>query len=109
MPPLVSVVIPAYNAGRFIREAVGSALSQTYLHLEVIVVDDGSPQPVAQIVEADPARVRYVWKPNGGPASARNAGLRHARGTYVAFLDADEAWEPERHPAPGARPGAGER
>ncbi len=96
MPPLVSVIIPAYNAGRFIRETVESALNQTYPHLEVIVVDDGSPQPVAQVVEADPARVRYIRKPNGGPASARNAGLRRSRGELVAFLDADDVWEPDK-------------
>lgn len=94
--PLVSVVIPAYNASRYIREAVESALRQTYSHLEVIVVDDGSTDRVDWVAQLDPQRVVYVWQPNGGPGSARNAGIRLARGTYVAFLDADDVWEPDK-------------
>ncbi len=91
--PLVSVVIPAHNSSRFIREAVESALRQTHPAIEVMVVDDGSVDRVDWIVQLDPQRVTYLWKPNGGPASARNAGVRLAHGAYVAFLDADDAWE----------------
>jgi glycosyltransferase involved in cell wall biosynthesis len=88
--------MPAYNAGRFIREAVASALSQSFRALEVIVVDDGSADKVSWVVELDGERVRYHWKENGGPSSARNAAARLARGELIAFLDADDLWEPSK-------------
>jgi glycosyltransferase involved in cell wall biosynthesis len=111
MTPLVSVIIPAYNPSAALREAVESALGQTHPSVEVIVVDDGSTADTSWVPAAYGGRIRYVRKANGGPASARNAGLALARGTYVAFLDADDVWEPgklaaqveamERHPAAG--------
>ncbi len=88
----VSVIIPAYNAGQFVRQAVASALQQTFPSLEVLVIDDGSAQPVDWVVELDPARVRYHFKSNGGPSSARNLGARLARGRLLGFLDADDLW-----------------
>ncbi|HEX3903428.1 MAG TPA: glycosyltransferase family A protein [Polyangia bacterium] len=91
---LVSVVIPAYNAAEFIRQSVSSALDQSLRSIEVIVIDDGSAERVDWITELDPARVRYHWKTNGGPSSARNAGARLARGDLLAFLDADDLWAP---------------
>jgi glycosyltransferase involved in cell wall biosynthesis len=93
---LVSVVVPAYNASRFIRESVGSALAQTFTDIEVVVVDDGSAEPVPWVVALDPARVRHHWKENGGPSSARNFGAQQARGALIAFLDADDLWEPTK-------------
>ena len=96
MTPLVSVIIPAYNAGQFIREALDSALAQTWQDTEIIVVDDGSPQLAAWVTLVYPGRVTYVWKTNGGPASARNAGIRRSRGEFLAFLDADDVWEPDK-------------
>lgn len=93
---VVSVVIPAYNAGNFIRQTVTSALQQTFSSLEILVIDDGSAEPVDWIVELDPARVRYHFKPNGGPSSARNLGARMARGRLLAFLDADDLWMPDK-------------
>src|SRR5947209_7802599 len=96
-PPLVSVVIPAYNSARTVRAAVESALQQSVDDLEVIVVDDGSADETAETAEAigDP-RVRVLRQHNGGAASARNAGIDAARGQYVAFLDADDLWLPEK-------------
>ena len=94
--PLVSVIVPAYNSSRFIRETVESALRQTHSALEVIVVDDGSTDRVDWVTQLDPGRVTYRWQPNGGPASARNLGVRLSRGTYVAFLDSDDVWEPHK-------------
>lgn len=99
MPPLVSVIIPAYNAQAFLRATLDSVLAQTYDNLEIIVVDDGSKDETAAIAEAyaaRDARIRLVVKPNGGVSSARNAGIAAARGDYVAFLDADDIWHPEK-------------
>ena len=98
MTPLVSVVIPAYNASRYIRTTVASVLQQTCAALEVIVVDDGStdgtPEAVREIADD---RVRVVTRPNGGPAAARNDGIRAARAQrFIAFLDADDAWDSDK-------------
>ena len=89
----VSVTIPTYNRASLVLEALGSVLTQTVQDLEVVVIDDGSTDDTRQRIEAitDP-RVRYVYKPNGGCASARNAGLAQCRGRYVAFLDSDDLW-----------------
>lgn len=91
--PFVSVVIPAYNAARTVRAAIDSALDQTVSDLEVIVVDDGSSDDTAEIVEGicDP-RVYLVHQSNCGAAAARNTGIRHATGTWVALLDSDDLW-----------------
>lgn len=95
--PLVSVILPTYNRARFVGEAIESALGQTYPHLEVICIDDGSrddtPAIVSAIAERDP-RVRSVRQPNGGVSSARNHGLRLAQGDWIAFLDSDDIWQP---------------
>lgn len=96
--PLVSVVIPAYNAEKTIRNAIDSVLEQTMADLEVFVVDDASTDGTVHAVEAihDP-RVRLLRSPgNLGPSAARNMALRRARGCWVAFLDADDEWVPER-------------
>ncbi len=91
----LSVVIPAFNAARTIRAAVGSTLRQSVPVLEVIVVDDGSTDATAQVVAGiDDPRVRLVSRANGGPSAARNAGIAAARGEWVAFLDADDLWLP---------------
>lgn len=94
---LVSVIIPAYNQGHFLAEAVNSVLAQTYPLFEVIVVDDGSTDNTAVVAQSftDP-RVRYVYKKNGGLSSARNEGLRHAQGDFISFLDSDDCFLPEK-------------
>ena len=92
----VSVVIPSYNSARFVREAVDSALAQTLAPLEVIVVDDGSTDDTAAALEPRSDRIRLIRQENAGVSAARNAGIRSARGTLIAFLDADDVWLPEK-------------
>ncbi|MCZ7608087.1 MAG: glycosyltransferase [Planctomycetota bacterium] len=94
--PKVSVVIPSYNRADNLERAVKSALAQTMTDLEVLVVDDGSTDDTPTRFASPPARVRYIRKPNGGASSARNAGLRRARGEWIALLDSDDEWMPEK-------------
>ena len=94
----VSVVIPAYNASTTISRTINSVLAQTMRPMEIFVVDDGSPDgDLLQrelILFGD--QVTLLRKPNGGAASARNFGIGKASGEWVAFLDADDYWEPEK-------------
>jgi glycosyltransferase involved in cell wall biosynthesis len=90
----VSVVVPAYNAARTIGRAIDSLLAQTSLPDEILVVDDGSSDHLESALEPYRGMVTLVRKPNGGPASARNLGIDRSRGEFVAFLDADDCWEP---------------
>jgi glycosyltransferase involved in cell wall biosynthesis len=94
--PLVSVVIPAYNSERFVDEAIDSVLRQSHQRIEVIVVDDGSTDGTAARVRAYGDRVRYVHQANAGVGAARNRGLALATGDYIAFLDDDDVWQPEK-------------
>ncbi len=95
--PRVSVVMPAYNAGQFIAEAIESVLAQTFGDFELIVVDDGAIDDTCNVVARfSDARVRYFYQENRERSAARNAGIRAARGEYVAFLDADDTWLPEK-------------
>src|ERR687891_1946060 len=90
--PDVSVIIPAYNTGPYIADAVASVLAQTYTSHEVIVVNDGSPDTELLERELAPFRHRiiYLVQENAGLSSARNAGIRIARGRYIALLDSDD-------------------
>lgn len=90
--PLVSVVIPSYNSARYIADAIDSVLRQDYPALEILVIDDGSTDNTNEIVSAYGGQVRLLKQPNQGSAAARNLGIRHASGKYIAFLDADDAW-----------------
>jgi glycosyltransferase involved in cell wall biosynthesis len=94
--PLVSVIIPTYNSADFLMEAIESVLDQTWGDFEIIVVDDGSTDGTSERVRRYDDKVRYFYKKNGGPSSARNMGVKQARGGYVAFLDSDDVWEPEK-------------
>jgi glycosyltransferase involved in cell wall biosynthesis len=98
-PPLVTIVIPSFNLGRFAGEAIGSALAQTHPAIEVIVVDDGSTDDSLDRLRADPrirdGRAALRAQANAGVARARNAGAARARGEYLVFLDADDLLEPE--------------
>ena len=93
-PALVSIVIPCYNRAHFLHEAIESALAQTYSHREILVVDDGSPENIAEVVAAYP-KVRYIRQENSGVSVARNTGLKQSRGEYLVFLDADDRLLPE--------------
>lgn len=92
----VSVIIPTYNCERFVSSAVRSVLNQSYANFELIIVDDGSTDNTAGIIQRyTDQRIRYVRKKNGGMASARNAGIKESRGDYVAWLDADDVFAPD--------------
>jgi glycosyltransferase involved in cell wall biosynthesis len=93
---LVSVIIPAYNAAKFIRETIDSVKIQSYPAWEIIVVNDGSTDDTPILVgkETDP-RIQMITQENGGVSSARNNGLQHAKGQYIVFFDADDLMTPE--------------
>lgn len=96
---LVSVVIPAYNAETTLDETLLSVRAQTHAALEIIVVDDGSTDGTRALAErhaASDARVHVLHQPNAGVAAARNAGWQHARSEVIAFVDADDLWEPRK-------------
>lgn len=94
--PTVSVVIPAYRAEATILQTLASVYAQSQLADEVIVVDDGSPDDTAAVVERAYPSVRVLRQANGGPAKARNTGAAAASGEWLAFLDADDAWLPDK-------------
>lgn len=101
--PLVSVVMPVFNAAKFIRESVGSVLAQTYQDWELLLVDDGSTDGSSEIArrfsESEPTRIRYLEHPghaNRGATVSRNLAIQHARGPYIAPLDADDVWFPQK-------------
>ncbi len=93
---LVSVIIPTYNMGVFVGEAIHSALNQTHDNLELIVVDDGSTDHTAEVVARFGSAISYVKQANAGVNAARNHGVRLARGEFLAFLDADDLWLPTK-------------
>ena len=92
----VSCIVPAYNSARYIGEALDSILAQSYRPIEVIVADDGSTDETASIVAGYGAPVGYVTHATAGPPATRNLGVRAAGGDFVAFLDADDRWHPEK-------------
>jgi glycosyltransferase involved in cell wall biosynthesis len=97
--PLVSVIIPAYNAASMIERTIQSVLSQTYPFYEILVIDDGSCDETSDVVSklsADEERITLSQQENQGVAAARNYGIKHAIGDYIAPLDADDLWFPEK-------------
>jgi len=98
--PKCSIIIPAYKCEAYIVDCVQSALAQTVREIEVLIVDDCSPDGTGEIVQAMTevdARLRYLKQPkNEGVAAARNRGVREAKGEWIAFLDSDDAWEPTK-------------
>lgn len=94
--PTVSVIIPSFNMARFVREAVESVLNQTYADFELIVVDDGSTDDTEIVLKEFSGNIRYYKQRNGGESAARNRGIELALGEYVAFLDADDLWLPDK-------------
>jgi len=111
--PLVSVIIPCYNAGRFVRDALDSALAQTYAAVEIVLVNDGSTEDLETTLAPyrNHARVKIIAQTNQGLPAARNRGIRESGGEYLKFLDADDWLAPnalakqvaafETQPAPG--------
>lgn len=94
---MISVIIPAYNAGTTLLETLDSVCQQTFTDLEILVVNDGSTDHTAALVTDYPdSRVRLINTSNGGSAHARNVGLAEVRGEFVSFLDADDLWTPEK-------------
>jgi glycosyltransferase involved in cell wall biosynthesis len=96
LEPLVSVVIPSYNRAHVLAETLESVLTQSYPHLEIIVVDDGSTDDTAEVVRPYLDRITYLPQQNQGLAAARNTGLLRSRGEYVAWLDSDDLWNSEK-------------
>jgi glycosyltransferase involved in cell wall biosynthesis len=94
--PNVSVICPVYNAAAFVEPTLQSVLNQTYKDFELIVVNDGSTDNTRQILEKYGDKIRYVYKKNGGQSSSRNAGIRVARGQYIALIDHDDIWIPNK-------------
>jgi glycosyltransferase involved in cell wall biosynthesis len=94
--PLITCIIPVFNGERYLRETLDSVFAQTYRPLDVVLVDDGSTDKTAAIAATYDDRVRYIHQNNQGPAAARNQGIRAARGEFIAFLDADDLWHPEK-------------
>lgn len=93
--PLVSVIIPTYRRGELLRAAVQSVLAQTLKDIEVLVVEDGS-DVAEQVLRGLDTRVRYLWQENRGVSVARNTGAAHANADWLAFLDDDDLWQPEK-------------
>lgn len=94
--PLVSVIIPAWNSADTLARCLDSVFAQTWSRREIVVVDDGSTDATPDVLAAYGDRLRAIRQANAGPSAARNRGLREARGAYVAFLDADDHWLPEK-------------
>lgn len=94
--PRFTVVMPCYNGGRYIREALKSALDQSYPPEEILVIDDGSTDDSREIARAFGPRVTLLEQAHQGPSMARNLGTTRARGDFIAFLDADDMWMPEK-------------
>ena len=93
----ISVIIPTYNRAANIKTAIDSVLKQTCLPHELIVVDDGSRDHTAEIVKSINSTIlKYYYQKNSGGAAARNTGMKHAKGKWIAFLDSDDTWKPEK-------------
>ena len=96
MSGLVSIIIPTYNSGIFLSEAVESALKQDYLNTEIIVIDDGSSDNSIEFIDLYKDRITIISTANRGAASARNTGILNSQGEFIAFLDSDDIWLPNK-------------
>lgn len=93
--PLVSILIPTYNHGAYLGDAIRSILGQTYSNIEIIVIDDGSTDDSQAVAKTFGDQINYIWQQNSGLCAARNTGLNAAQGTYIGLLDADDILEPD--------------
>jgi teichuronic acid biosynthesis glycosyltransferase TuaG len=96
MKPSVSVIIPFYSGVPWLIEAIESVLAQSYAAEEIIVINDGSKENVEDFLNAYGDKIIYIYKDNGGPATARNLGIEKSTGDYIAFLDSDDIWLPNK-------------
>ena len=96
MAPLVSVIIPTYNRAAYLQKALQSVNEQTYQTLEIIVIDDGSTDGTRKMLEGYGGQLRYFYQENRGISGARNSGIKKAHGEYIAFLDSDDFWLPDK-------------
>ncbi|MDS3862226.1 glycosyltransferase family A protein [Thermosynechococcaceae cyanobacterium BACA0444] len=96
MSPIVSCIIPTFNSGSYLDEAIESILNQTWRPLEIIIADDSSTDNTREIALSYSASISFYSQPTSGPAATRNLGLSHAQGEFIAFLDADDLWHPEK-------------
>lgn len=99
MSELISIIMPAYNAAKYIGAAIESIVAQTHSNWELLIIDDGSVDQTAAVVEQyqqQDERVRYTYQVNARQGRARNNGLKQAKGQYIAFLDADDLWLPDK-------------
>ena len=95
--PLVSIILPTYNCAAFLSHSIGTILSQTYNSYEIIVIDDGSTDNTKEVLYPFMQRIKYIrLEQNKGLPTARNIGIRSAQGKYIAFIDADDLWLPEK-------------
>ena len=94
---MISVVLPSYNRAHILPRAIESILGQTYKDIELIIVDDGSSDNTAEVVGSfSDSRIVYVRQENAGACAARNNGIAHARGDYIAFQDSDDIWHQDK-------------
>jgi len=99
MNPIISIVVPIYNTEAYLAETIESVLAQSFSNWELVLIDDGSTDGSSLICQAysdQDKRISYHYKPNGGQASARNLGLKLSKGEWIAFLDADDLWLPQK-------------
>lgn len=96
MERLVSVVMPFFSGKEWLKEAVDSVLNQTYQNIELLLINDGSKEDISDFLNKYENRIRYFYKENGGAATARNLGIREAKGDYIAFMDSDDYWMPDK-------------
>jgi glycosyltransferase involved in cell wall biosynthesis len=96
--PLISVVVTCYNYGRYLKGCLDSILAQTYKNIEILVIDDGSTDNTAEVIKpfTELPNLRYIHQSNAGQARAKNVGIKNSIGDFVAFLDADDCWCPEK-------------
>ena len=94
--PSVSVIIPSYNAERWIKSTIDSVLAQTYSNIEIIVVDDGSTDESVSVISKNYPEIKLITQKNQGVAAARNKGIENASSEWIAFLDADDIWLPNK-------------
>ncbi len=94
--PSISIIIPAYNRENLVASTIESVLKQTYKPLEIIVVDDGSTDNTLDVLKQYGDDIKIIQKENGGSASARNTGIQHASGDYIAYVDSDDTWDADK-------------